>query len=448
MKGLYWTRRLSLLAVVGLCIGGAAISGELLKQHAGNFWGAAESGGLLQRACEAAAAAGFDCAGARHNRWSEVRVPLVLLTSRLALQRTTVVVPVAFLGLSYFVCLGMWFVLLGGPRPIGRRWHRLPLALATLGTAASALFVGLMAAGQAPWCLLCILVHGLNAALVLLVWRICRGPRVEGHAPAPASTPARWAAMTLTGREVARALAVMLLVIAGLWVYRREQLVFRHEYAELLPYRAQIRSFQADPEFLLREFYARPRHAMDGRGAPPEGGRPCLVIFTDYQCDMCACHTRRLQKQVEDAFGGRLAVSVHHYPLCSDCNPQVDSQFHPQACEAARAAEAARLAGGDAAFWRMHELLFAYRKHLSTDTYRQLAERTGLDGDRLLRDMRSEPVRSAVQADVSLARELGVTRTPTLFLDGRLVPDVCQTPVFWQAVARTVADQRTAAAGP
>ena len=49
--------------------------------------------------------------------------------------------------------------------------------------------------------------------------------------------------------------------------------------------------------------------------------------------------------------------------------------------------------------------------------------------------MESELVRQTVAADISLAEALGVKGTPTVFLNGRLVPQVClRNPIFWEAI--------------
>ena len=88
------------------------------------------------------------------------------------------------------------------------------------------------------------------------------------------------------------------------------------------------------------------------------------------------------------------------------------------------------------AFRRMHGLLFRHRKMLGDQLYPSLAIQIGLDPDLLVRQMSDNRVHRRVQADIASGHSLGVTGTPTMFLDGRLVPPLCQTPKFWQAVAR------------
>ena len=83
----------------------------------------------------------------------------------------------------------------------------------------------------------------------------------------------------------------------------------------------------------------------------------------------------------------------------------------------------------------MHTLLYKYARRLGKDTYRALAAQIGLDADRLLCDMKGDQVRRIVKADIALATELGVTGTPTMFLNGRRVTELCDGPVFWRTIA-------------
>ncbi len=143
-----------------------------------------------------------------------------------------------------------------------------------------------------------------------------------------------------------------------------------------------------------------------------------------------------LKQQVNDLFGGNMTMLVRHYPLSSACNPAVEGNPHPNACDAACTAEAARCLRGEVAFWRMHEGLFANQSNLCEQTYRQLAMELELDADELIQHMRSPQVRNVVADDVALAERLGVTTTPTLFLDGRRITELCDSPLFWQTVAK------------
>jgi protein-disulfide isomerase len=405
-------------AIVALCLAGAGLSGELVRQHGG------ATGGLLARLCHAADGSGAGCTGTLHGPFSELRIPLPRPTRDLSVVVRTTRVPVAFLGLAYFVFLGLWYVVAGPGRP----WHRLPLHVAYAGLAMSILYVGLMAVGSAPWCVGCVAVHAVNLLLVAAVWRISTAPR-----------PDRAAAVT--ARQAFAAGAVALAVIGGLWLFRRDNLGHRAERERLATYQQMVHAMQRDPEFLMREYFAQaPTRPIPLRPTEvvPDGAAK-LVVFTDFECPACYCNAGLIKNGLERLFKDRIAVLVRHYPLCAECNDGVQGVVHPHACRAACAAEAARRLGGEAAFAQMHYELFMHRGRLGDETYREIAAGIGLDPDRLLAEMDGDAVRQIIADDIALARELGVAGTPAMFLDDRPLPDVCETPLFWNTYAERLA---------
>ncbi|MHC4126633.1 MAG: DsbA family protein [Planctomycetota bacterium] len=413
-------------AIVLLCLAGAWISGELVRQHAG------ATGGLLARICHAVDGTGAGCAGTLKSPFSELRIPVPRPTRDLTIAVRDVVVPVAFLGLAYFVFIGSWYVVAGHGRP----WHRLPLHVAYCGLALSFLYMGLMAFGAAPWCVGCLAVHTINFLLVATVWRLS------------ARTPSQ-NAVSVTTRQALAAVAVTLALVGGLWMYRRENLIHREDRNRLLPYQEMVLSLQRDPEFLMREYVAQPHHEIPLRETEiAPAGRPRLVVFTDFECPACFCHATTVQERLVELFDERLTVLVRHYPLCHDCNDGVEGTHHANACRAAFAAEAARRLGGETAFRQMHDLLFENGRRLGDETYRELAPQIGLDPDLLMAEIDSDEVRRIVADDVALADELGVSGTPAMFLDGRQVTELCQSAVFWRAYADRCGTLRLATGTP
>ena len=76
----------------------------------------------------------------------------------------------------------------------------------------------------------------------------------------------------------------------------------------------------------------------------------------------------------------QLVRVVYKYAaLCTDCNPMLDESAHPNACKAARAAEAARVMGGNEAFWKMADRLYEHQASLAKIDYADLATEIGLD---------------------------------------------------------------------
>ena len=136
--------------------------------------------------------------------------------------------------------------------------------------------------------------------------------------------------------------------------------------------------------------------------------------FGDYQCPPCGALNPTV-KTLKSEYGDRLRVVFRHFPL---------SSLHKHALEAAYAAEAAKVQGK---FWEMHHMLYENQSAWSdVGDFRPVAfdyaNRLGLDVQRFTQDMDGLKVMSNVASDEQRANSMGVNSTPTLFLDGRLVP--------------------------
>lgn len=428
--------RIPVIAIVALAGAGAWISGEQVKQHAGLWRGDNAGGGFFADMCEAVGRVGFDCVGAQDSKWSRIEVPLPGLSPDFQITRRVVRIPVAFLGLAYFVFMGVWFAFVGGPRRYGGAWHRVPLVVGTCGLVASVFYVGVMVAGLAPRCLGCVAVHAVNFLLVFVMWLLGSRKEAAGQPEDGAVLVRQVARAMLTSREATSVMAFALIIIAGLWGYRREKILMAAQLGKLVPHKELVSSLRENPKFLLREYLAQPTVVIPQRPSEDsEGELPRLVMFTDYECPACYCNSLAVRKQVADTFGDDLAIEIRHLPLCSDCNDSVETTGHPNACDAAYAAEAARLVGGEGAFRQMHELLFENRGKLRRGIYAGLASEAGLDPQRFLNEMSGEAVRRTVSSDIALAGRLGVRGTPTMFLNGRRLNRLLGGPVFWRAVA-------------
>ena len=283
-------RRDALLAcIVVLCLAGAWTSDQLVKIHDGVWSSDTSDPGFFARLCGSGAASGGGCEGASRSVWSQIKLPLPMLHRNLGISLRTVGVPVAFVGLAYFFCLGAWFALLGGPRPIGAGWYRLVLAVAVCGGVASFLFLGLMAFGQAPWCIGCLVVHVVSLLLVAAIWVLCTAPSSEPVAHESAQPIFR---ATLTAREAWTVIMFALVLVAGLYVHRRELLVLRDQSRHLQPYKDLVLSLQQDPEFLVRSYLAQTQRRIPARqGEADTPGSHRLVVFSDFECEACYINT-------------------------------------------------------------------------------------------------------------------------------------------------------------
>jgi protein-disulfide isomerase len=158
-------------------------------------------------------------------------------------------------------------------------------------------------------------------------------------------------------------------------------------------------------EFLLQPPEAL-RVAVGGPETPVRGNpkaKVTIVEFSDFECSYC----RRAQdtlKEVEKQYGDKVRLIFRHYPL----------PMHPNAV---KAAEASQCADDQGKFWPYHDVLFA-AADLTAPALKAAATAVGLDGvkfDACLADGRHK---ARVTSDLAEGERLGITGTPTFFVNG------------------------------
>ncbi|PYL57393.1 MAG: hypothetical protein DMF30_06520 [Verrucomicrobia bacterium] len=155
----------------------------------------------------------------------------------------------------------------------------------------------------------------------------------------------------------------------------------------------------------------------DGAGSIHIRGQPdapvTLAEFGDFECPPCGKLSEPIN-QLEHDYHSRLRIIFRHFPFGS----------HQHAQEAAFASEAAGLQGR---FWEMHDLLYREQAAWSTAADARLlfnayAGMLGLKLDRFKKDMESDEVKRRVTSDQQQGAALGVTVTPTIFINNRALP--------------------------
>ena len=92
--------------------------------------------------------------------------------------------------------------------------------------------------------------------------------------------------------------------------------------------------------------------------------------------------------------------------------------IHPNAMDAHMAAMAALRQGK---FWEFHDKVFANQQELTLNAYTRYARELGLDVARFEKDLADPESQKRIEADAAEARSIGVTGTPTFFVNGRFL---------------------------
>ncbi len=140
-----------------------------------------------------------------------------------------------------------------------------------------------------------------------------------------------------------------------------------------------------------------------------------LVEYGDFQCPACK-EFNSVIKAISAEFGDDLRIIFRHFPLQS---------IHVLAQSSAQAAQAAHIQGK---FFEMHDILYDRQLDWSKltiseakDKFIEYAIELGLDKIKFTADMESEEVANAILSDIAGGQLAGLTGTPSVFVDGKLV---------------------------
>jgi protein-disulfide isomerase len=138
----------------------------------------------------------------------------------------------------------------------------------------------------------------------------------------------------------------------------------------------------------------------------PDDALVTMVEYGDFECPYCG-HAYYIVKQLQADLGDTFRFVFRNFPLL---------QIHPNAMQAAYAAEAAGLQGK---FWEMHDLIYEHQEGLEDHNLVSFAYFLDLDTSRFVEDMTSDAVRKKVHDDFWSGVRSGVNGTPTFFINGK-----------------------------
>jgi protein-disulfide isomerase len=151
------------------------------------------------------------------------------------------------------------------------------------------------------------------------------------------------------------------------------------------------------------------RVKLDVANAPSKGPSSApvsIVKFEDFQCPFC----KQVQPTIVELlkrYDGKVRLVHKDLPLDS---------IHPQAHQAA---EAARCAGEQGKYWNYHDVLYANSTKLGLEDLKGYASELGLNVESFRACYNSGKYKAVVKKDLNEGAQLGITGTPSFFINGR-----------------------------
>jgi protein-disulfide isomerase len=182
---------------------------------------------------------------------------------------------------------------------------------------------------------------------------------------------------------------------------------------------------QYQHEKSLRDFTQGAAAQYDITDSPvlgPKEARIKVVEYADFLCPFCRNLAQGLHNYLPTT-EGRVATYYKFYPLDNACNAAIPRAVHPGACALAMGGVCAMKQGK---FGPYHDkvVITEFKEPPTNADAIKLAGDLGLNVPVFTTCMTAPATRDRVAADAAEGAKIGVTGTPTIFINGRKLPRI------------------------
>lgn len=218
------------------------------------------------------------------------------------------------------------------------------------------------------------------------------------------------------------ALAGFFVILVGLFVWSRY--IEHKSYLDPKNAMAEIARIEAG---LPTEVTLPPIRSSDPSRGSTSTNALVVVEFADFNCLYCRLIEPEI-RQAMQAFPNDARLVWRDLPLNAD---QADGLLP---------AQAARCAQDQGKFWQMHDALFATAK-LDRKGIHSAAQSAGLDLSLFENCLTTNTHVDAIRAELSLARNSGITASPTLFIGNQVVSGFARAQELADLIAQALANR-------
>jgi protein-disulfide isomerase len=174
--------------------------------------------------------------------------------------------------------------------------------------------------------------------------------------------------------------------------------------------------------------------ALGTAGAPV-----AIVVFSDMQCPHCKGEAEMLRKELIQNYPTQVRLYFKDFPLES---------LHPWAKPAAMAGRCVFQQNPDS-FWEYHDWIFAHQDAITPANLKDQVlgwakDAKGTDSLKLGACIDSQATQAEVEKEQEEGRALDIAGTPTMFINGRRIPQTIEWPNLKTIVDSEIEYQKTA----
>ncbi len=174
--------------------------------------------------------------------------------------------------------------------------------------------------------------------------------------------------------------------------------------------------------------------ALGTSGAPV-----AIVLFSDLECPHCKVEAEMLRKNLIQAYPTQVRLYFKDFPIAS---------LHPWARTAASVGRCVFSQSNDA-FWEYHDWIFAHQESITPENLKDQVlgwakEQKNVDALKLAACIDGKSTDAEVEAELAQGQEVSVSGTPTMFVNGRRIPQGIEWTNLKTIIDQEIEYQKTA----
>lgn len=155
-----------------------------------------------------------------------------------------------------------------------------------------------------------------------------------------------------------------------------------------------------------------------------------IVEFSDYECPYCQRFYKTTYQQIKKEYidTGKANLIFKSFPLNIHKNSE-------------KAAEAALCAGEQGKYYEMYNMLFENGAEGGITQFKEYAKKLDLNKNAFNTCLDSGIMQKTIQKSIAQGKKLGVTGTPTFFINGQMILGAQPLKVFEQKINSILKEQ-------